>query len=106
MFDFYLQWICLPCWNVAQLLSRGIFEIFAGLLYTAGSLGFISVDIIDFQTYTGSNFNRSSIIFSMIGNTLYTIGSVAFVPKIFYMGGFVGVWSFIVGGAFIVLSQL
>ncbi len=82
------------------------FREWSAVLYTAGSLGFISVDMLDLQTYTGENFNRGSIICSMMGNMLYTIGSVAFFPGIFYMGRDIGVWSFIVGSVFIMISQL
>ncbi len=42
----------------------------------------------------------------MIGNMLYSIGSIAFFPSICYMGSVVGVWSFIVGSVLIFFSQL
>ncbi len=77
----------------------------AAILYIAGSLGFLFVDVIDLRKYKGSYVNRGSIIVSMVGNILYTIGSIAFFPSIFIMGTAVGVWSFIFGSLFIIFSQ-
>ena len=92
--------------TLLNFYPESYFREWAAILYTGGSLGFISVDVIDFLTYKGNNFNRGSIMFSMIGNVLYAIGSIAFFPTIIYMGSAVGVWSFIVGSVFIILSQL
>ncbi len=92
--------------TLLNFYQESFFRRLAAVLYIAGSLGFISVDVIDLITYKGNNFNRGSIIFSFIGNLLYTLGSFAFFPAIFYMGSDVGVWSFIIGSIFIVLSQI
>eukprot|EP00961_Rhodomonas_salina_P204592 2760923-Rhodomonas_salina.4 len=50
---------------------------------------------------------RKNLLISLVGNFLYLVGSIGFVPEV-YAGtqGFVGIWGFICGSAFLGVSQL
>jgi len=76
----------------------------AAVLYTIGSLGFLSVDVLEFLTFKECPL-RANISLSAIGSTFYVIGSVGFLPSIMTVTTAVGVWGFIIGSAFIGCSQ-
>ncbi len=78
----------------------------AGWLYTIGSFGFLTVDVMEFFTYTDDKWLRANIAMSAIGSTLYVIGSIGFFPSIYdATNGSVGINGFISGSAFIGVSQ-
>jgi hypothetical protein len=78
----------------------------AAALYTIGSVGFLSVDVLEFFTpdYTTCPL-RANIALSATGSTFYVIGSVGYAPAILAVTEAVGVWGFILGSAFIGVSQ-
>ena len=75
-------------------------------LYTIGSIGFLSVDVIEFFTFTEIQIIRINIACSMIGSTLYVIGSIGFFPAVYNVTDTIGIWGFILGSFFIGSSQL
>ena len=78
----------------------------SALLYTIGSLGFLTVDVMEFFTFTEDLLIRINIVLSMIGSTLYVIGSIGFFSQIYEITDEVGIWGFILGSFFIGSSQL
>lgn len=77
----------------------------AAVLYTVGSVGFLSVDVLEFITFLSCPL-RANISLSAIGSTLYVVGSIGFLPSIMNTTEDVGVWGFIGGSAFIGCSQV
>lgn len=79
----------------------------AAALYTIGSVGFLTVDVMEFFTpaYTICPL-RGNIAMSAIGSTWYVIGSVGYLPSILNETEAVGVWGFILGSFFIGVSQI
>jgi hypothetical protein len=55
-------------------------SVFAGVTYTIGSLGFLTVDLLEFFTFTRPRLLRLNIAASAIGSLCYVIGSLFFVP--------------------------
>lgn len=78
----------------------------SALLYTVGSLGFLSVDLQEFWTYTTDPMLRTNIALSATGSFLYVVGSVGFFPHVFSKTPVVGLLGFIGGSALIGISQL
>ena len=75
-------------------------------LYTLGSVGFLTVDVMEFFTFTESFILRTNISCSMTGSLFYVIGSIGFFPEIYNLTDIVGIWGFILGSFFIGCSQL
>jgi len=78
----------------------------SGWLYTIGSVGFLSVDVIEFFTFTDDVLLRINIFLSLTGSTFYVIGSIGFIPEVYNVTPFVGIWGFILGSLFIGVSQV
>lgn len=76
----------------------------AAILYIVGSLGFLSVDVLEFFTFTECPL-RLNISLSAIGSTAYVVGSAGFLPAVMGWSPAIGIWGFIVGSAFIFVSQ-
>lgn len=72
--------------------------------YTIGSFGFLGVDVQEFFTFKTDFPLRTNIAISVIGSTLYIIGSIGFFPQL--EAPAVGIWGFILGSAFIGCSQV
>ncbi len=79
-----------------------------GVLYTLGSLSFLTVDVLEFFTFTSPRLLRLNILASALGSTAYVIGSIGFIQPVAMTdaGPAVGNWGFIVGSALIGASQL
>ncbi|PRP81540.1 hypothetical protein PROFUN_10902 [Planoprotostelium fungivorum] len=79
----------------------------AGISYTIGSAGFLTVDVLEFFTFTEDRWLRLNIFASATGSLCYLIGSLFFIPELQSLshGSDVGVWGFILGSAFIAASQ-
>jgi hypothetical protein len=75
-------------------------------LYTIGSICFLSVDVKDFFSSAENVSIRINHICSMMGSTLYLIGSIGFFPAIYNVTDSVGIWGFILGSLFVGSSQL
>jgi hypothetical protein len=75
-------------------------------LYTLGSVGFLYVDVLEFFTFTTLPLLRANISLSALGSTLYVVGSVGFFPALYNVSEVPGVWGFILGSAFIAVSQV
>ena len=84
--------------------SLGLQNLSAGL-YTLGSLGFLSVDVLEFFTFTGDALLRANISLSLIGSLLYVVGSVGFAPSVAAAWPALGGYGFLLGSAFIAGSQ-
>eukprot|EP01117_Protostelium_nocturnum_P001969 TRINITY_DN12622_c0_g1_i1.p1 TRINITY_DN12622_c0_g1~~TRINITY_DN12622_c0_g1_i1.p1 ORF type:complete len:233 (+),score=59.83 TRINITY_DN12622_c0_g1_i1:79-777(+) len=82
------------------------FEI-AGVAYTVGSTGFLTVDVLEFFTFTRDKLLRINIFASATGSFCYLIGSIFFIPELeaTEYGVSIGIWGFILGSAFIAASQ-
>lgn len=81
--------------------------LLSAVLYIIGSLGFLTVDVQEFFTFTDCAPLRWNISLSAIGSTLYVLGSIGFIPSVITdSGSGLGVWGFILGSAFIGVSQL
>eukprot|EP00747_Dinoflagellata_sp_TGD_P171037 gnl/TRDRNA2_/TRDRNA2_204068_c0_seq1.p1 gnl/TRDRNA2_/TRDRNA2_204068_c0~~gnl/TRDRNA2_/TRDRNA2_204068_c0_seq1.p1 ORF type:complete len:223 (-),score=46.24 gnl/TRDRNA2_/TRDRNA2_204068_c0_seq1:63-731(-) len=78
----------------------------SGWLYIIGSMGFLYVDVQEFFTFTEDFWLRVNISCSMIGSTLYVIGSAGFLPDVEDWDPLVGILGFIGGSFFIGMSQL
>lgn len=87
----------LPADNTAAALAGGV-------CYILGSLGFLSVDVLEAITFKECPL-RANILLSAAGSTLYVIGSVGFLPSILNKSNLLGVWGFILGSALIFVSQ-
>jgi hypothetical protein len=89
-----------PSWSAAS--------VFAGVTYTIGSLGFLTVDLLEFFTFTRPILLRLNIAASALGSLCYVIGSLFFVPVLAAVkgGALVGNWGFIFGSWFIGCSQV
>ena len=77
----------------------------AALLYTIGSCGFITVDLLEFFTFTTPAPLRANIAMSALGSAAYIVGSLGFLPSVASISSLVGVVGFIVGSALIAVSQ-
>lgn len=79
----------------------------AAALYTTGSLGFLTVDVLEFFTpaYAAAYPLRYNIACSALGSTLYVVGSVGFFAPVLAATPAVGVWGFLLGSAAIAGSQ-
>ena len=77
----------------------------AAALYTAGSLGFLVVDVLEFCTFTDAPLLRANIALSAAGSALYVLGSVGFFPIVATWSPSLGVAGFIGGSALIAVSQ-
>jgi len=76
-------------------------------LYTIGSIGFLSVDVQEFFTFTRAPLDlRANIAASATGSAFYVAGSVCFAPAIVATAPSAGALGFIVGSAVIASSQL
>lgn len=81
--------------------------LLSAILYIIGSIGFLTVDVQEFFTFTACVPLRWNICLSAIGSTLYVLGSIGFIPSVITdSGSGLGVWGFILGSAFIGVSQL
>ena len=79
----------------------------SALLYTIGSLGFLSVDVLEFFTFTSPLTLRLNILASACGSFAYVLGSVGFFPSIISASGAaLGIYGFEIGSGAIALSQL
>jgi YrhK-like protein len=87
----------LPADNAAAALAGGI-------LYTIGSAGFLSVDVLEAFTFKECPL-RGNILMSAAGSTCYILGSIGFLPEILNNSNLLGVWGFILGSALIFVSQ-
>jgi len=75
-------------------------------LYTAGSLGFLTVDVLElFTPAYAAHPLRLNIACSALGSTLYVVGSVGFFAPVMAATPAVGVWGFLLGSAAIACSQ-
>lgn len=74
-------------------------------LYTIGSMGFLSVDVQEFYTFTEDPWLRFNIFCSAFGSTLYVIGSAGFLPQLWALSPMIGIGGFIGGSAAIGGSQ-
>lgn len=83
-------------------------SVFAGVTYTIGSFGFLTVDLLEFFTFTRPHLLRLNIAASAIGSLCYVIGSLFFIPVLAAVnnGALVGNWGFILGSWFIGCSQI
>ncbi|KAL6758902.1 hypothetical protein V8C86DRAFT_2584309 [Haematococcus lacustris] len=81
------------------------FDFWSAVLYTIGSFGFLFVDVQEFFTFGGFVL-RCNISMSMLGSFLYVVGSAGFLPAVAAWNPAVGIWGFILGSAFIGVSQL
>jgi len=79
--------------------------LYADMLYTLGSCGFLYVDVLEFFTFTDDFLLRCNITMSATGSTFYVIGSVGFLPVFFNESATCGELGFIAGSAFIGVSQ-
>ena len=79
---------------------------YSATLWTVGGLGFLLVDVMEFFTFTSDFLVRLNITCSIIGDTLYVIGSLGFFPQIYDISDVFGIWGFILGSIFIGCSQL
>lgn len=79
----------------------------AAALYTVGSVGFLTVDVMEFFTpaYRSCPL-RFNIALSATGSTLYVVGSLGYLPAVLAATEAVGVWGFILGSALIGTSQI
>jgi hypothetical protein len=75
-------------------------------LYTLGSCGFLTVDVMELFTFTDVFVLTVNISCSVIGSLFYVIGSIGFFPEIYNMTDIVGIWGFILGSFFIGSSQI
>ncbi len=87
-----------PSWEYGARWSAG--------LYTLGSIGFLTVDVMEFFTFTENPIIRANMLCSIIGSLLYVIGSIGFFPEIYNDTDVIGIWGFILGSFFIGSSQL
>lgn len=77
-----------------------------GFNYTVGSLGFLTVDVLEFFTFTKPRLLRANIFASASGSLAYVLGSVGFIPVVANATGpDLGNWGFIVGSFLIAVSQ-
>jgi len=76
----------------------------AALLYTIGSVGFLGVDVMEIFTFTGMLSLTINIGCSVIGSTLYILGSVGFFPELHVP--WMGNWGFVLGSFFIGMSEI
>ena len=74
-------------------------------LYTIGSLGFLSVDVLEFFTFTEDLFLRANIALSLCGSFFYVLGSLGFAPAIAAAAPALGSYGFALGSALIAGSQ-
>jgi hypothetical protein len=87
-----------PSWEYGAACSAA--------LYTLGSLGFLTVDVMEFFTFTEIPIIRINISCSMTGSLFYVIGSIGFFPELYNRTDVIGIWGFILGSFFIGTSQL
>ena len=87
-------------WPQSALLAA-----LSAALYTAGSLGFLAVDVQEFFTFTSERPLRANIALSACGSLLYVVGSAGFFPAAEAVAPAVGVWGFLLGSALIFVSQ-
>lgn len=79
----------------------------SALLYTIGSFGFLSVDVLEFFTFTSLPL-RLNILASAVGSSAYVLGSIGFFPSVMSAsppGTALGVFGFEIGSGVIALSQ-
>eukprot|EP00339_Tiarina_fusa_P014672 CAMPEP_0117005958 /NCGR_PEP_ID=MMETSP0472-20121206/6359_1 /TAXON_ID=693140 ORGANISM="Tiarina fusus, Strain LIS" /NCGR_SAMPLE_ID=MMETSP0472 /ASSEMBLY_ACC=CAM_ASM_000603 /LENGTH=219 /DNA_ID=CAMNT_0004707289 /DNA_START=1527 /DNA_END=2183 /DNA_ORIENTATION=+ len=74
-------------------------------LYVIGSVGFLTVDVLEFFTFTSPKLLRLNISFSATGSFFYVLGSIGFIPKL-DVAMSLGVWGFILGSFCIGSSQI
>ena len=78
-------------------------------LYTAGSLGFLAVDLLETWAFLRAPCAlRVNIALSALGSTLYVFGSVCFLPAVLAAapgGAALGLAGFLAGSAVIAASQ-
>lgn len=89
-------------WLPAQTVAV---ENWTAALYILGSLGFLSVDLLEIVTFTQCPL-RFNIALSATGSTLYVIGSAGFLPAVTAKTLAWGIWGFILGSAIIGCSQI
>ena len=77
----------------------------SALLYTAGSLGFLAVDVQEFATFASEPVLRANIALSATGSLLYVLGSLGFLPAAEAAAPLLGTWGFLLGSALIFASQ-
>lgn len=81
-------------------------EILAAALYIIGSLGFLTVDVMEFYTPDYKVLPlRYNIAMSATGSFFYVLGSIGYLPSILAQTEALGVWGFIVGSFLIGCSQ-
>lgn len=77
-----------------------------GFNYVVGSLGFLTVDVQEFFTFTSPRLLRLNISASALGSLAYVLGSVGFIPVVAEpVGPDLGNMGFIVGSCLIACSQ-
>lgn len=91
------------CYFYPEWVNGGFY---AALLYTLGSFGFLSVDLLEFFTFTEDRVIRFNIFLSATGSTFYVLGSIGFFPSVYALTSVIGIWGFILGSFFIGISQL
>ena len=76
-----------------------------GWLYVIGSVGFLTVDLLEFFTFTTDKTLRFNISLSATGSLFYLIGSIGFLPNIYAATKYIGILGFLLGSIFIAVSQ-
>ena len=80
--------------------------VVSAMLYTVGSVAFLTVDVQEFFTYTEQTKLRLNIATSATGSALYVLGSLGFLPSIAAsVGPNLGSVGFDAGSAVIAASQ-
>jgi hypothetical protein len=82
------------------------FSVTAAWMYTIGSAGFVFVDGQEFFTFYDDVELRVNVLCSVIGSTLYLIGSIGFFPDIYISKPLIGILGFLIGSVFNGFSQL
>lgn len=97
-----------PVMYLTYLQEDGVVDdmlVWIGWLYTIGSCGFLFVDVQEFFTFTDDLTLRINISCSAFGSTLYIIGSAGFLPSIWALTPYIGLYGFLGGSLAIGCSQ-
>jgi hypothetical protein len=86
-----------PSWGGSALTSAVFFII--------GSCGFLTVDVMEWFTFTADPWLRANIALSAFGSVCYLLGSCGFLPDVYERTDRVGVLGIEIGSAAIGCSQ-
>lgn len=93
--------------TVTLLSSASYAPLLSAVLYIIGSIGFLTIDVLELFTFTDQLSLTLNILTSAVGSTAYIVGSVGFLPIVVSAwGGEMGVWGFLVGSGAIGVSQI